>query len=98
MKAVLLLLPIVSTQTISVSLTISLTFSCRLLLPLQFSLFFLILALCLPLVIFDNDGSIVAVLGVRNEFVSLVDTLLDELIQGITIDSVILRLGNLNVR
>ena len=95
MKAVLLLRPIVSTQTISVCLTISLTFSCRFLLPLQFSLFFSILALCLPLVIFENLGSIVAVLGVRNELVSLHDTLHDELIQGKTIDLVLIILGKL---
>lgn len=97
MKAVLLLRPIKSTQTISVCLTFSLTSSSHFLLPLQFSLFFSIFALCLPLVIFYNLRSIVAVLGVRNELVSLHDTLLNELVHGKTIDSVILRLGKLNV-
>ena len=52
-------------------------------LPLvQFGLFFPVLRLCLPLDIVENQGSIVAVLGVRNELVSLHDTLLDDLVQG----------------
>ena len=51
-------------------------------LPLvQFGLFFPVLRLCLPLDIVENQGSIVAVLGVRNELVSLHDTLLDDLVQ-----------------
>jgi hypothetical protein len=95
MKAVLLLRPIESTQTSYVCVSFSLLFLIYLLLQLQFGLFFPDLALCLPLVIFENQGSIVAVLGVRNELVSLHDTLLDELVQGKTIDSVILRLGKL---
>ena len=53
-----------------------------LLLSLSLNLVFSVLALCLPLVIFENQVSIVAVLGVRNELVSLHDTLLDDLVQG----------------
>ena len=82
MKAVLLLRPIESTQTSYVCVSFSLLFLIYLLLQLQFGLFFPDLALCLPLVIFENQGSIVAVLGVRNELVSLHDTLLDDLVQG----------------
>ena len=66
-------------------------------LPLvQFGLFFPVLRLCLPLDIVENQGSIVAVLGVRNELVSLHDTLLDEPVQWKTIDCVLLGLGELN--